>query len=264
MLHTSQINLEKWRQVSKAHFSKITPYYDQGREFEKKQFWIEEINQYTSIGEDDWVLDAGSGTGLLAVQFAEQTTGRVLGLEPSWAMLQQALSKERPANLDWLQGISETLPLANNTLRAVFLSQVWHHLQNQNQAAGEFFRCLKSGGGLFIKTYSHAQIQARWDLQFIFPELMPLMLSIYPDSPEYEALLKNAGFASVAFESTHRENFMLPSQILTVLRQKAWSMFSFLSPEGTAEGEARLEALVNSGDAPVPYPEVHLLVIALK
>jgi hypothetical protein len=82
--------------------------------------------------------------------------------------------------------------------------------------------------------------------------------------PDYEALLKNIGFASVAFQSTSRENFMLPSQILTILRQKAWSMFSYLSPEGAAEGETRLKALIASGDAPVSFPEVHLLVIALK
>jgi hypothetical protein len=41
-------------------------------------------------------------------------------------------------------------------------------------------------------------------------------------------------------------------------------MFSYLGPEGSAEGEARLEALVASGDVPVPYPEVHMLVIAIK
>jgi ubiquinone/menaquinone biosynthesis C-methylase UbiE len=264
MTRIAQVNLEKWRQVSKDHFSKITPYYDQGRDFEGKQPWMEEINRYSPIGKNDWVLDAGSGTGLLAVQFASQIPGRVLGLEPSRAMLQQSLQKKQPVNLGWVQGISETLPLANNTLKAVFLSQVWHHLQNQNQAGNEFFRCLKPGGGLFIKTFSHAQIQARWDLQSIFPELMPLMLCIYPDVPDYEVLLKNIGFASVEFQSTHRENFMLPSQILTISREKAWSMFSYLSPEGVAEGEARLEALVASGNAPVPYPEVHLLVIALK
>ena len=57
---------------------------------------------------------------------------------------------------------------------------------------------------------------------------------------------------------------MLPSQILTILRDKAWSMFSFLSPEGTAEGEARLEVLIADGNQPVSFPEVHLLVIALK
>ncbi len=225
---------------------------------------MEEINRHTSIGADDWVLDAGSGTGLLAVQFAGQITGHMLGLEPSRAMLQQALQKKQPTNLDWLQGISETLSLASNTFKAVFLSQVWHHLQNQDQAGREFFRCLKPGGGLFIKTYSHAQIQARWDLQSIFPELMPLMLGIYPDVPDFESLLKNIGFDSVSFQTTSRENFMLPSQMLTILREKAWSMFSFLSPDGAAEGTARLEALIADGNAPVSFPEVHLLVIALK
>lgn len=264
MTQTSQINLEKWRQISKDHFSKITPYYDQGRDFEGKQPWMEEINRHTSIGKNDWVLDAGSGTGLLAAQFAGQIAGHMLGLEPSRAMLQQALRREQPANLGWLQGISETLPFADNTLKAVFLSQVWHHLLNQDQAGREFFRCLKSGGGLFIKTYSHAQIQARWDLQSIFPELMPLMLGIYPDVPDFESLLKNVGFDTVSFQTTSRENFMLPSQMLTILREKAWSMFSFLSPDGAAEGTARLEALIADGDAPVPFPEVHLLVIALK
>jgi ubiquinone/menaquinone biosynthesis C-methylase UbiE len=264
MQQTPQINLEKWRQVSKAHFSRITPHYDQGRDFEEKQRWIEDIKDHISIDSEDWVLDAGSGTGLLSVQFAGQIAGRVLGLEPSRAMLQQALQKQKPANLSWTQGLSETLPLAGAVLKAVFLSQVWHHLLNQEQAGREFFRCLKPGGGLFIKTYSHAQILARWDLQTIFPELMPLMLNIYPDIPDYQSLLKDIGFASVEFQSSVRENFMLPSQMLTFLREKAWSMFSFLSSEGTVEGQARLEALVAGGDAPVSFPEFQLLVIALK
>lgn len=264
MQQISQIKLEKWLQVSKEHFSKITPAYDQGRDFEEKQRWIEDIKNRTSIDSEDWVLDAGSGTGLLSVQFAGQIDGHVLGLEPSRAMLKQALQKQKPSNLAWTQGISETLPLANGTLKAVFLSQVWHHLLDQELAGREFFRCLKPGGGLFVKTYSHAQILSRWDLQVIFPELMPLMLSIYPDIPDYEALLKDIGFASVEFQSATRENFMLPSQLLTYLRDKAWSMFSFLTPEGTAEGRARLEALVADGDVPVSFPEFQLLVIALK
>ena len=259
-----QIDFEKWHQVSREHFSHITPRYDQGREFEQKERWIEEINRRTFIGTDDWVLDAGSGTGLLSIQFAGQIGGRVLGLEPSRAMLRQALQKEKPANLEWSQGISEALPLAKDSLKAVFLSQVWHHLSDQEQAGREFFRCLKTGGSLFIKTYSHDQIKARWDLQSIFPELMPLMLNIYPDVPDFESLLKNIGFGSVTFQTTQRENYMRPSQLLTFLREKAWSMFSFLSPKGFAEGKARLEALVAAGDAPVPFPEVHLLVIALK
>ena len=174
------------------------------------------------------------------------------------------MQKQQHANLSWSQGVSEALPLADGTLKAVFLSQVWHHLLDQERAGSEFFRSLKPGGGLFIKTFSHQQIRARWDLQFIFPELMPLMLNIYPDVPDFEVLLKNIGFRSVEFESAQRENHLLPSQLLTFLREKAWSMFSFLSPDGAAEGKARLESLVSAGDAPVSFPEFQLLVIALK
>ena len=264
MPQTLSIDFQKWRQVSKEHFSHITLRYDQGRDFEEKQRWIADIENRVSIGRRDWVLDAGCGTGLLAAQFAGQMDGHVLGLDPARAMLNQALQKPPRSNLSWTQGVSETLPLAAETLKAVFLSQVWHHLADQEQAAHEFFRCLKHGGGLFIKTFSHEQLRARWDLQFIFPELMPLMLGIYPDVTDFERVLKGIGFSSVEFQSAQRENFLLPSQLLTFLREKAWSMFSFLSPQGSAEGEARLEALVAAGDAPVSFPDFQLLVIALK
>lgn len=262
MPQISRVDLEKWREISKAHFSTITPHYDDGRAFEQSRPWIEEINRHTPVNQGDWVLDAGTGTGLFATGFAGQMAGRIVGMDPSRAMLERALQKGRPSNLYWLEGMGESLPLADETLQIVFLSQVWHHLQDQERAGREFFRCLKPGGGLYIKTFSHAQLKARWDLKEIFPELLPFMLSIYPDLPVLSDLLDQIGFMPVTSIITYKEDFMRPSQMLTLMRQKAWSMFSFLSPRGTAEGEARLQALEASGDVPVLYPEVHLLVIA--
>ena len=264
MRRSSTINLEKWRQVSKDHFSKITSYYDQGRAFETSKPWVEEIQKNTPVSPTDWVLDAGCGTGLFATQFAEQMAGQVIGVDPSRAMLHQARVKDGAANLSWAQGSAESLPFKDGFLQAAFLSQVWHHLAEQEQAAREFFRCLKPGGGLYIKTFSHAQLQERWDLKEIFPELMSFMLRIYPDIPELSALLEGVGFSPVTAKATYKEDFMLPSQMLKVMQEKAWSMFSFLSPEGEAQGEARLKSLIEAGDQPVLYPEVHLLVIARR
>lgn len=264
MEQTSTVSLEKWRQVSKSHFSRITSYYDQGRAFEQGRPWVEEIQLHTPVSEKDWVLDAGCGTGLFAIEFARQMNVRVIGIDPARAMLQQALKKERPVNLNWSQGAAESLPLADGTLKAVFMSQVWHHILEREKAGREFFRCLKSGGGLYIKTYSHAQLKSRWDLREIFPELMPLMLKIYPDVPEMSQMLEGIGFAPVTSKATYKEDFMRPSQMLKLMREKAWSMFSFLSPEGISEGEARLQALISAGDQPVLYPEVHLLMIARR
>jgi len=262
MEQKDRINLEKWRQVSKAHFSKITPYYDQGRAFEQGRHWVEEIQQNTPAGEDDWVLDAGCGTGLFATEFAHQMDAHVLGMDATWAMLQQAFKKKKSANLTWTQGTAEVLPLADRSLQVIFLSQVWHHIIEKEKAAREFHRCLKSGGGLYIKTYSHEQLKARWDLNEIFPELMPLMLSIYPDNDEMIETLEATGFAPVTTKATYKEDLMRPSNMLKIMHEKAWSMFSFLSEEGALSGEARLRSMVEAGDLPVPYPEVHLLVIA--
>ena len=264
MAQIASFSLEKWHQVSRVHFSKITPYYDQGRAFENSKPWVKKMQQHTPVSVTDWVLDAGCGTGLFANPFARQMAGQVLGIDPAFAMLKQAAYKERTPNLSWSQGMAEYLPLADEVLRVIFLSQVWHHLKDQEKACREFFRCLKPGGGLYIKTYSHAQLKKRWDITEIFPELLPLMLSIYPDVPELSALMEKVGFSAVTSKSTYKEDFMRPSQLLKVMREKAWSMFSFLSPEGAAEGEARLEALIDRGDEPVLYPEVHLLLISQK
>jgi ubiquinone/menaquinone biosynthesis C-methylase UbiE len=256
--------MEEWRRISQNHFSKITPHYDRGRAFEQGHPWAEEIQRHTPVNETDWMLDLGCGTGLLTTHFAEKLPGHVAGIEFSRAMLQQALQKEKTANLDWVQGAGESLPFANQSLKAIFLSQVWHHLPDPEYAAREMFRCLAPGGGLYIKTFSHDQIKARWDLREIFPELMPFMLGIYPDFPDIRSLLEGVGFSQVVSKSYHKEDVMRPSHMLSLMRQKAWSMFSFLSPEGGAEGEARLNALIAAGDQPVPYPEIHLLVIARR
>lgn len=256
--------LEEWRQISRRHFSAITPHYEQGRAFEKAQPWAEEIQRHTPLKKTDWVLDLGCGTGLFASHFAELLPGRIVGIDFSRAMLRQALRKSRPANLHWAQGAVESVPVAGRSLKAVFLSQVWHHLPEPERAAREIFRCLAPGGGLYVKTFSHDQIKARWDLREIFPELMPFMLGIYPDFPAIRTLLERIGFSPVVSKSYHEEGVMRPSHLLNLMRQKAWSMFSFLSPEGSAEGEARLNALIAAGDQPVPYPEVHFLVIARR
>jgi ubiquinone/menaquinone biosynthesis C-methylase UbiE len=264
MAQMPHADLEKWKEVSKIHFSTITPHYDEGRAFENGQPWIDEISRHTPVHENDWVLDVGTGTGLFAAFFAREMAGQVLGMDPSRTMLQHARRRERPANLYWSQGAAEALPLADASLQVVFLSQVWHHLKDQERAGREFFRCLKPGGGLFIKTFGQEQLRTRWDLETIFPELLPLMLSIYPALPDLTALLEKIGFASVISKTIYKEDCMRPSKMLTLLHQKAWSMFSFLSGEGVVKGETHLKALVEAGDLPVSYPEAHLLVIARR
>lgn len=258
------VDRTKWQRVSRAHFQRVSQQYNTGREFEQGTFWAQEIASQVTLSENDWLLDIGCGTGLFTIPFARVLPCRVVGLDLSAAMLAEAKSNAAHGN-HWLQGGAERLSFGANVFRAVFLSQVWHHLENSGQAACEFYRVLKPGGKLFIKTFSHAQLCARWDLTTVFPELLPFMLGIYPDTLELAALLHAAGFGRVSHQCYHKDEDLKPSELLYIAQAKLWSMFAYLEEAGRARGMAYLRRLIDeTNDAPVPSAELHLLVCAEK
>jgi SAM-dependent methyltransferase len=258
------VDWDRWQTVSRAHFMRVAPQYDAGRAFERGEFWAKEIASQIPVCEKDWLLDLGCGTGLFAHAFNQVLGCQVVGLDLSAVMLEQARAKAF-ANNHWAQGRGETLSFRAESFQAIFLSQVWHHLEDSASAAREFRRVLKPGGGLFIKTYSHSQLRGRWDLTTVFPELLPFMLDIYPDVPELSALLYHAEFKRVAHKSFCKNELLRPSTLLHVAENSLWSMFAYLSEPGRARGIAYLKQLIaDTNDAPIPSAEVHLLVCAEK
>ncbi len=259
----NMIDWERWHRVSHTHFAHVAAQYENGREFEQGAFWAREITREVHLDKDEWLLDAGCGTGLFARAFAETLPCRVIGLDPSGAMLAEAQAKT--SGHCWTQGRSEDLGFREDAFQVIFLSQVWHHLEDSKRAALEFYRVLKPGGGLFVKTYSHAQLCERWDLTTVFPELLPFMLAIYPDVPELTAILHEAGFGRVWQKSYRKDEALRPSALLHVAEGRLWSMFAYLSEEGRVRGITYLRRLIaDTDDAPVPSAEVHLLVCAEK
>lgn len=260
----SGVDREKWRRIAQDHFSRIAPCYETGRPFERGPFWANEVMSRVPLAESDWLLDVGCGTGLFSIPFAAALPCAVIGIDPSPAMLAQAAAKESNAATHWVRGQGEALPFADN-IQVIFLSQVWHHLEDETRATAEFYRVLKPGGGLFIKTFSHAQIRARWDIMTVFPELLPFMLSIYPDIPDMLTILRRAGFADVAHQVYCRQDTLRPSTLLKVTEERLWSMFAYISEEGRQAGLAYLRQLIaQTGDEPIPNDDAHLLIIARK
>jgi ubiquinone/menaquinone biosynthesis C-methylase UbiE len=255
---------EDWLRRAREHFKHVAAAYDAGRTFEQGQFWAGELNDRVPLGSQDRLLDMGCGTGLFAVPFARILPCEIVGIDRSSQMLAAGMAKEHGHKVTWTQGMAEELPFPDRSFRAIFLSQVWHHLADERAATYEFFRVLSGGSGLFIKTFSHEQIRGRWDLNYIFPELMDFMLTIYADLPDFETLLKQAGFHSVHFSSFRKEGSMKPSELHGIASQRLWSQFSFISEAGYQAGLHDLEERIEQGDAPFPWDEIHLLVTALK
>lgn len=264
---TDPNNRAKWYTLSREHFRKVAQKYDGGRALKQLQgdFWAQEIAANVTLSSQARLLDVGCGTGLLTLPIAQALPCWVYGVEPSAAMLSQARAHPESARVRWVQGQAEQIAFSSESVGAIFISQVWHHLDDGLAVAREFYRLLQPGGVLFIKTFSHAQLRTRWDITKVFPTLLAFMLDIYPDISQFESILHQAGFPQVDNRSYQKDAALRPSELLRIAEDKAWSMFSYLSEEEYQRGKTLLrQQITETNDAPVAYPEFHLLVIARK
>jgi arsenite methyltransferase len=99
------------------------------------------------------VLDIGSGPGFVALDLSRAVTdaGCVVGVEPSAEM--RASAERRcagRANVTFLEGNANALPLADATFDAVLSTQVFEYVEDVPGALAEVRRVLKPGGRVLI------------------------------------------------------------------------------------------------------------------
>jgi ubiquinone/menaquinone biosynthesis C-methylase UbiE len=108
--------------------------------------------ELAGIKEGERVLDAGCGTGTLAIAAGRQTgpTGEVHGIDPSAEMITVAREKAAKAGVDaqFQAAVMEKLPFPDGHFDLVLSSLVLHHLPDDVKRAGfaEVSRVLKPGG----------------------------------------------------------------------------------------------------------------------
>ncbi len=95
-------------------------------------------------------LDLGCGTGRFTASLAQAFGCPVVGVEPSEAMLGVARA-EPLSNVEWKIGSAEAIPLEAASVGLVFMSQVFHHFRQPQQALTEIYRVLTPGGYLIIR-----------------------------------------------------------------------------------------------------------------
>jgi SAM-dependent methyltransferase len=97
------------------------------------------------------VLDLGSGTGRFAVLIAEWFGTPVIGVEPARGMREVAGASGKHANVFYVGGRAEQLPLRENSVAAALLSNVYHHVTDRPSCAAELRRILKPEGKVLIR-----------------------------------------------------------------------------------------------------------------
>jgi SAM-dependent methyltransferase/Icc-related predicted phosphoesterase len=115
-------------------------------------------------GKDDLVVDVGAGTGiftrLLAARLAE---ARVIGIEASQDMYREAQRVSAGiANVSFIQGRAEALPLDNNAVRLLTVATAIHWF-DRPAFYKEVVRCLRRDGELLV----YQNIRRWWQSAFL-------------------------------------------------------------------------------------------------
>jgi ubiquinone/menaquinone biosynthesis C-methylase UbiE len=117
---------------------------------ETSALWMDKLRQIVPRQAITQVLDLGGGTGRFARLLQKTYECPVIVLDPSEEMLQQGRNRGLE-NVTWLGGSAEHIPLGAGSVDLVWMSQVFHHLENPSLAFQEVGRVLSPTGYLAVR-----------------------------------------------------------------------------------------------------------------
>ena len=149
--------LDKKAQVEQM-FDTISGEYDQLNRvisFGADLRWRKKVVRYVAEHKGQRLLDIATGTGDLAIAFAQKTkANEIVGLDLSQGMLNQAIEKVkgRPYadRLRFVKGDSEALAFDDNHFDAVTVSFGVRNFEYLENGLAEIYRVLRPGGLLVI------------------------------------------------------------------------------------------------------------------
>ena len=126
------------------------------RHLGRERAFRKDVLRLAELACGDSVLDAGCGTGTLAILAKEQvgSPGSVYGIDASAEMIERAAAKARKRRVDvtFEQAAAEALPFPNARFDVVLSTIMLHHLPGtvRRLAVAEIRRVLKPGGRVLI------------------------------------------------------------------------------------------------------------------
>ncbi len=129
--------------LKQEYYEKTAPYYDEMCIFENDEHYLalKYIISFVDLLNITSILDVGCGTGRGVKYFLEERPNiQVKGIEPSQALIEQAIQKNNvPANLI-ICGNGKALPFENNSFDAVCEFGVLHHIKEHALVVSEMIR----------------------------------------------------------------------------------------------------------------------------
>ena len=100
------------------------------------------------------ILDLGCGTGELIQRLIPMASHKLIGIDSSPEMLEQArLRLSKTNNSELRLGELEHLPMRNKEIKTAIMNMVLHHISQPEKPIAEAFRVIKSGGYLILSDF---------------------------------------------------------------------------------------------------------------
>lgn len=117
-----------------------------------------------SLSPDMDVLEAATGTGLIAINIAD-CVRHVEATDFSPKMIEKAKKKKAPDNIYFSVEDATAFSFEDNSFDVVIISNALHIMPEPEKALSEILRVLKPNGLLVAPTYSHGHLRKKtWDL----------------------------------------------------------------------------------------------------
>jgi arsenite methyltransferase len=176
------------------------------------------------LHEGERVLDLGSGGGIDVLLSAKRVgpTGRAFGLDMTDEMLalaQRNTAEAGAANVEFLKGQIEAIPLPANSIDVVISNCVINLAADKPAVFREIARVLRPGGRLGVSDIvaDDALSTAERMEQGSYVGCIAGALSF----SEYEAGLRDAGLEDISITPTHQETAGMTSAIIRAFKPKA-------------------------------------------
>jgi SAM-dependent methyltransferase len=164
------------------------------------------------------VLDLGSGGGIDVLLSARRVgpEGKAYGLDMTDEMLALARENQRQAgvaNVEFLKGEIERIPLPDNSVDVVISNCVINLSSDKDQVLREAFRVLRPGGRFAV-----SDVVVRGTVPEAIRQSMLLWVGCIAgalEESDYGAKLQAAGFAGIDIEPTRTYNIEDARQFLT-------------------------------------------------
>lgn len=152
----SRFRADAFKRDQRRYYDQTAQAYDAGlwpRENRNHLLKIQKIAHLLEIQEGDLILEVGMGTGIHADWMISHIPARLVGLDLSLGMIQQAqrrLTHKDDSRSRLVCGDGEALPFPSNTFERVFCSGTLHHSSDPAAMVRELTRAAKPRGRVVV------------------------------------------------------------------------------------------------------------------